>query len=158
MTPPFNPGRGALDPGLITLVATGAVTAATHAGRTLLLGEVGGNAACAITLPAATGTGNVYRFIVSVVNTSNYVIKVVGDDIMQGHIVTDSTSDGAAAEVINWKTAGDSDTITLNATTTGGVQIGDWVELIDILSDTWMVYGYTTTSGAEATPFSAGVS
>ena len=149
---------GSFRTGLVTLTGDTSITTATHAGRILLLGEVGGNASLTATLPAATGTGDRYKFVVSVVNTSNYVIKVVGDDIMQGHIVTDSTSDAAAAEVINWKTAGDSDTIGLNATTTGGVQIGDWVELTDIASNTWMVYGYTTTSGAEATPFSATVS
>ena len=149
---------GSFRTGLVTLTGDTSITAATHAGRILLLGEVGGNASLTATLPAATGTGDRYKFVVSVVNTSNYAIKVVGDDIMQGHIVTDSTGDAAAAEVINWKTAGDSDTIGLNATTTGGAQIGDWVELIDIASNTWMVYGYTTTSGAEATPFSATVS
>ena len=149
---------GSFRTGLVTLTATGAITAATHAGRTLLMGEVGGNALATFTLPAATGTGDIYKFVVSVVNTSSYKIQVVGDDIMQGHIVTDSTADAAAAEVINWKTAADSDTITLNATTTGGVQIGDWIELVDVLSNTWMVFGYTTTSGVEATPFSAAVS
>jgi len=143
---------------LVTLTATGAITAATHAGRILLMGEVGGNAAATFTLPASTGTGHKYKFVVSVVNTSNYVIQVVGDDIMQGHIVTDSTADGATDEVINWKTASDSDTLTFNATTSGGVQIGDWIELIDVASDTWMVFGYTTTSGTEVTPFSAAVS
>jgi len=143
---------------IITLTATASITSAAHAGRTLLMGEVGGDAAATFTLPAATGTGSIFKFVVSVVNTSNYVIQVVGDDIMQGHIVTDSTGDAAAAEVINWKTASDSDTMTFNATTSGGVQIGDWVELTDIASNTWMVYGYTTTSGSEATPFSAAVS
>ena len=72
--------------------------------------------------------------------------------------VVTSASSAAASEVINWKTASDSDTMTFNATTTGGVQIGDWVELTDVASNTWMVYGYTTTSGSEATPFSAAVS
>ena len=144
--------------GIVTLAIDVSVTPALHAGCTNLLGEVGGNASLTVTLPAATGSGHKYKFVVSVVNTSNYVIQVVGNDIMQGHIVTDSTSDAAASEVINWKTAADSDTITMNATTTGGVQIGDWIELTDILADTWMVYGYTTTSGDEVTPFSAAVS
>jgi hypothetical protein len=149
---------GSFSTGLNTLATATTCTPAIHAGCTNLLGEVGGNASLTVTLPAATGTGHKYKFVVSVVNTSNYVIQVVGDDIMQGHIVTDSTSDAAAAEVINWKTAADSDTMTFNATTTGGVQIGDWIELTDIASNTWMVYGYTTTSGTEATPFSAAVS
>ena len=149
---------GSFSTGLNTLATATTCTPAIHAGCTNLLGEVGGNASLTVTLPAATGTGHKYKFVVSVVNTSNYVIQVVGDDIMQGHIVTDSTSDAAAAEVINWKTASDSDTMTFNATTTGGVQIGDWIELTDVASNTWMVYGYTTTSGSEATPFSAAVS
>ena len=54
---------------IVTLVATGSITIAAHAGRILLMGEVGGNAAATFTLPAATGSGAEYRFIVSVVNT-----------------------------------------------------------------------------------------
>ena len=45
-----------------------------------------------------------------------------------------------------------------NGTTTGGVAIGDFIELIDIATDKWLVFGHTTTSGTEATPFSATVS
>src|SRR3990172_2184413 len=67
---------GSFKQSMVTITATGSITAAAHAGRTLLLGEVGGDALVTITLPAATGTGNRYVFMVSVVNTSNYVIKV----------------------------------------------------------------------------------
>ena len=140
---------------IVTHVATGAITAATHADRINLLGEVGGDAEVVLTLPAATGTGNRYKFYVSVVNTSNYKIQVVGNDTMDGHMTTladaDDTIDG-------WETASDSDTITLNATTTGGVAIGDWLELVDIATDQWAVTGLVTSSGTEATPFSAAVS
>ena len=66
---------GSFLPAIHTFVATDAVTITEHAGRTLLLGEVGGNAAVTLTLPAATGTGAVYKFIVSVTNTSNYKIQ-----------------------------------------------------------------------------------
>jgi len=38
---------------IVTLVATDSITIAEHAGRTLLMGEVGGNAAATFTLPAA---------------------------------------------------------------------------------------------------------
>ena len=61
---------------IITLTATASITTAAHSGRTLLMGEVGGDAAATFTLPAATGTGSVFKFVVSVVNTSNYLIKV----------------------------------------------------------------------------------
>jgi len=140
---------------LVTLTGDTTITEATHAGRTMLLGEVGGNALLTVTLPAATGTGNKYRFVVSVVNTSNYVIAVAdATDIMYGNIFTSSTGDTPDLGQ-PWTTAADSDTITLNGTTTGGVAIGDWIELQDILTNGWAVTGITTTSGTEATPFSA---
>ena len=57
---------GSFLPAIHTFTATDAITITEHAGRTLLLGEVGGNAAVTLTLPAATGTGAVYKFIISV--------------------------------------------------------------------------------------------
>lgn len=142
---------------IVTLTADTTVTEATHSDKVLLLGEVGGNAALAATLPAATGSGARFKFVVSVVNTSGYTIRVVGDDIMQGVIYAASTGDTPDLGQ-PWVTAADSDTITLNGTTTGGVSIGDWVEVIDILANTWAVAGMVTASGTEATPFSAAVS
>ena len=139
---------------IVTLVETGAIVLATHEGKILLMGEVGGDAEAAFTLPAATGSGAVYTFVVSVVNTSGYKIQVTTTDIMQGAVmVKDADSGGAQA----WPTASDSDTITLNGTTTGGVSIGDIITLIDILSGTWAVSGQVTQSGVEATMFSAAV-
>jgi hypothetical protein len=89
-----------------------------------------------------------------VVNTSGYTIQVTGDDTMDGHILSLQDS---ADTVVGWETAATSDTITLNGTTTGGVSIGDWIELVDIAADQWTVTGITTSSGTEATPFSAAV-
>ena len=143
---------------LVTLTGDTTITEATHEGKVLLLGEVGGDAALAATLPAATGSGGVYRFIVSVVNTPGYTIEVAdATDIMAGNIIANSTGDTPDLAQ-PWPTAADSDTIILNGTTTGGVSIGDWVELVDIAANTWAVRGVTTASGTEATPFSAAVS
>lgn len=139
---------------VVTIAGDLTLTELAHSDKVLLLGEVGGNAAVAVTLPAATGSGARFKFIVSVVNTSGYSIKVTGNDTMDGQIL--SLQD-AADTVVGWETAADSDTITLNGTTTGGVSIGDWVELIDIATDQWAVTGITTSSGTEATPFSAAV-
>jgi hypothetical protein len=136
-----------------TLTGDTTVSAAVHGGKTLLLGEVGGNASLTVTLPAATGSGLKFRFVVSVVNTSNYVIVVTGDDEFYGNIISNATGDTPDLTSI-WPTAANTDTITLNATTTGGVAIGDWIEVEDILTDCWAVTGVTTSSGAEATPFS----
>ena len=139
----------------VTLVATGDITAAAHSGRKLYMGEVGGNAAATFTLPAATGSGATYHFIVSVVNTSNYVIQVTGDDTIDGSVILHQDS---ANTVVSFNTAATSDTITLNGTTKGGVSIGDELTLIDAAADQYIVKGVLTASGTEATPFSAAVS
>ena len=141
---------------IVTLTATGNITAATHAGKTLLMGEVGGNAAATFTLPAATGSGAEYRFIVSVVNTSNYKIQVANaDDTIDGSVILHQDS---ANTVQTFNTVAASDTITLDGTTTGGVSIGDELTLVDMATNQYSVKGVLTASGTEATPFSAAVS
>jgi hypothetical protein len=144
---------------VVTLTADTTITNALHAGRILLMGEVGGDASATFTLPAATGTGAEFKFIVSVVNTSNYVIQVTGDDTIDGSVVvTNDSTDGGTASLISWPTVAASDTITLDGTTTGGVNIGDYVLLTDIATDQYSVSGLLNASGTEATPFSAAVS
>jgi hypothetical protein len=147
---------GSFLPAIHTFVATDAITVTEHAGRTLLLGEVGGNAAVTLTLPAATGSGAVYKFIVSVTNTSNYKIQVVGDDTIDG-IMMYLDEDGTAVSA--FPTVAASDTITLNGGTQGGI-VGDYLELIDIAADQYHVRGVMrVAAGANpATPFSAAVS
>ena len=141
---------------IVTLTATDAITVAEHAGRILLMGEVGGDAAATFTLPAATGSGAEFQFIVSVVNTSNYIIAVAdATDTIDGSVILHQDS---ANTVVSFNTASDSDTITLNGTTKGGVSIGDEITLIDIATNQYMVKGVLTASGTEATPFSAAVS
>jgi len=147
--------------GLVTLTATDAITQAEHAGRTLSMAEVGGNALCTFTLPAATGSGNEYHFVVGVVNTSNYVIKVAdATDTIDGWIIAkNDVANHASNNSINiWKPAASDDTITLDGTTKGGVSIGDWLCLTDIATNQWVLRGWVEQSGTEATPFSATVS
>lgn len=137
-----------------SLTASTTITQELHDGQTLLMGASG--AALSFTLPAALGTGAKFKFMVSVVNTSNYIIQVANaTDTMDGHVV--SLADGGDT-LVGWETASTSDTITLNGTTTGGVSIGDWIELQDIASGQYAVTGLVTSSGTEATPFSAAVS
>jgi hypothetical protein len=125
-----------------------------HAGKTLLLNTAAGSTA---TLPAATGSGRQYTFIVSVLATSNsHVIKVKNtSDAMQGYIFSrDDTSDNAVAF---FAVAGTSDTITLNRTTTGSVVVGEIITLTDIAANRYQVEGLIANSGTPATPFSAAV-
>ena len=141
---------------VVTITATDALTEAEHGNRVLLLGEVGGDAAVTLTLPAATGSGMRFTFIVSVVNTSNYVIAVPdASHTLEG--IMFSTQDGADT-VAGFESGASDDTITLNGTTTGGAPIGDKIEMIDMGSNIWQVTGWVTASGIEATPFSAAVS
>jgi hypothetical protein len=132
--------------------ATLAVTLAAHDGKTIVMDRSGG---IAITLPAATGTGARLRFVVGSVSTTGYVIKsVVGTDLMEGIILSASTTDSATDAVNSWLSGATDDTITLDGTTTGGAAVGDWVELEDLTATGWFVRGMVTQSGTEATPFS----
>lgn len=130
--------------------ATVAIDAATHEGREITLNRAAGITA---TIPAATGSGARYHFIVGTTFTGNGIIQVTGDDTMKGiaHVLQDGGDTSVAFE-----TAADSDTITLNGTTTGGL-VGADVTCIDIAADTWWVNVRTAATGSEATPFSAAV-
>ena len=132
--------------------ATLTCTKDVHAGRTTVISAVAG---CAVTLPAATGTGSVYRFIIGSTITSNSTtIKVANaTDVMTGRafVVSDNT-----AAVLGFATAAASDTITLNGTTLGGI-VGDHIEIIDAITGTFAVRVFTAATGTEATPFSATV-
>lgn len=133
--------------------ATATVTAAAHSGRTVLLDRAAGQA---LTLPAATGTGNSYKFFVATTITSNSTtIKVVdATDIMAGVAIVANDSDASASL---FETAADSDTITFNGSTTGGIK-GATVELQDVAANLWSVRIVGAATGTEATPFSATVS
>jgi hypothetical protein len=112
-------------------------------------------AALTFTLPAATGSGDKYRFYVSVVNTSNYLIKAsAGTMLFKGMIVGQSATDSATDAARTWVPGATDDTITLNGTTTGGKDIGNWIEFEDCSATMWAVKGFITQSGSEATPFS----
>ena len=136
--------------------ATGATLTCTkdvHAGRTIVISAAAG---CAVTLPAATGTGSVYRFVIGASITSNTTtIKVANaTDVMAGRAFV--ISDNSAA-VLGYATASTDDTITLNGTTLGGL-IGDHIEIIDMIAGKFGVRVFTAATGTEVTPFSATVS
>lgn len=109
-----------------------------------------------VTLPAATGSGNRYPFFVHTKATSNsHIVKVANStDVMQGTV--QSAADDADA-TRSWIAGATADTVTLNRTTTGSVNVGEWLEFIDIKSGVFLVRGVTSSSGTEATPFSATV-
>ncbi len=134
--------------------ATLAVTVALHDGKIISLDQLAGSVC---TLPAAAGTGAVFTFITGVLATSNsHIIKVAdASGLMAGVIVAGDNADGSATA---FATVADSDTITLNRSTTGSVRIGgDRIVLTDIATNVYSVSGCTIGTGGEATPFSATV-
>lgn len=129
--------------------ATLTLTKALHAGKTIVQNAVTG---CAIALPAATGTGDVYRVIVKVTITSVGVVISCTPltDVLVGMAWV--MSDNSQA-VLAYLPAATDNTITLNGTTTGGY-LGHIVELRDIAAGIWEVQSFGKATGTEATPFS----
>ena len=127
-----------------------AVTEKDHAGKTVTLNKADGQA---VTLPNATGSGNKFRFVVGTAITSNSTTFKVARaaDVMAGQAIVDGTTSTM------FQTAADSDTVTLNGGTTGGLA-GTMVEVEDVASNLWYVHVLGNGSGTEATPFSATVS
>ena len=137
--------------GVINIAAATTLTAGTHAGRLMRFNVAAGVTA---TLPAATGTGNRYRFVVNTTVTSAAdIIAVVGNDSMFGTVQV--STDGAADLSISFEAAADTDQVSMNGTTTGGIA-GDYWEVTDIATDRWLVWGMIQATGTEATPFLTG--
>lgn len=102
-----------------------------------------------VTLPAATGSGDVYRFYVATTVTADCTIAALGTDIMQGAVAVSTDIGGTVAPC-----TATSDKLVMNGSTTGGL-LGSYVECRDVASAKWVVSGALIASGTEATPFSA---
>lgn len=123
-------------------------------GKLILLDTLTGST---VTLPASTGSGKKFRFLVSLLATSNsHIVKVANaTDVMRGTAWYADT-DGTAA-VNGFATVAASDTITLNRTTTGSVSIGEYIEVEDYAAGFWRVLCFLSNTGTPTTPFSATV-
>lgn len=132
--------------------ATLAVTADSHDGQTVTLNRAAGIVA---TLPAATGSGKKYRFVVGTTFTGDGIVKVANaSDTMCGNaIIAQDSADTA----VMFEAGATADTITFNGTTTGGLK-GAFIEVEDIAANLWWVHVVSAATGTEATPFSATVS
>lgn len=138
------------DANILTEAATLAVTQEAHSGRIINLGVASGTT---VTLPAATGTNAMYRFLVTVsVTSNNDIIKVANaTDVMVG------TASVAGTTGVSFGTLPASDTITMNGSTSGGLA-GSYIEVTDIAAGIFVVRGNLLGSGSVVTPFSATVS
>jgi hypothetical protein len=135
---------------VVSLAATPvAIDEATHEGKTLVLNKADG---IVITLPAATGGGAIYRFVVgTTASGGSYVFGVTGNDTFKG-LALGLDGDGVPANA--WAAGGSDEVFTMDGSTQGGV-VGDEVVFQDIKADVWMVQARLQQSGTEATPFSS---
>lgn len=137
--------------GVVTLTAaTETITADGYAGNRIVMNRAAGITA---TLPAATGTGIEYVFVLAVDASGSQIIRVANStDTMMG-----TANLSVAAVPSTYQTVdATSDTITMNGTTTGGLR-GARVSCIDIASGLWAVSMSSEATGTAATPFSATV-
>lgn len=136
----------------INLTASTTLTS-SYAGAVITINAAAG---LTVTLPAATGTGRRYEFVIGTTVTSNNVVIQVANatDVMTGTAIMGQDS---ADTAVLFETASTSDTITMNGSTKGGIK-GDRIVLTDIASGLWSVSIVGSATGTEATMFSAAVS
>lgn len=143
---------------IVVSAATLALTVAAHANLTAVVFT--SLAGCAVTLPAATGSGARFNLFIGASLTSGSFSLAVANaqDFMRGGAYTFVTSTAFTFGTTNTGTvATESDTMTFNRTTTGLGTIGDFIEVIDIAANVWSVEADYASSGTAATPFSAAV-
>ncbi len=117
---------------VVALTADDSLTQASHANKVVTLGSADGDT---VTLPAASGTGDTYTIIVATTVTSNsHIIQVANaTDEFVGVVYQVDTDTGDALVAYPALDGDGFDTITMDGSTTGGLQ-GDKYVLIDIAS------------------------
>lgn len=146
--------RALMSSGVVNLTAaTLTVTQALHGGKTITVNRAAGST---LTLPAATGTGSVYKIFVGTTVTSVAIVVQAASaaDSMAGVALV---AQDAGDTNVTFETVAASDTITMNGTTKGGI-LGDMIEIIDVASGKFWVRVTSSATGTEVTPFSAAVS
>lgn len=139
--------------GPVTVTSATFVFGKEHRNRTTVYDKADGVVG---TLPPATGSGDRYRvFIKTTITSGAGAVKVANaSDIMAG-IATLAQDAGDTS--VSFETASDTDTVTTNGTTTGGVK-GMTIEVEDVAANLWRVHVTGAATGTEATPFAASVS
>jgi hypothetical protein len=138
-----------------TPVACGATCTltASNSGYTILLNTAAGSVA---TLPAATGTGNTYKFVVSTTVTSNShkILAASTSDYLTG---TEIGWNGSTAKVFTCGTGSTNHAIQMPASgsTASGGNEGDVFEYTDIAANLWIVQGVYQAGTTPTTPCSA---
>lgn len=137
--------------GIVSVTATVlAVTKALHSFKTLVLNVVAG---CALQLPAATGSGDRYRFVVGTASNANVLSAVVATDIFSGGYIQNDTG-ASAAVTADFMEAAATDNTYSPTTAGGGGLVGDWFEIEDIAAGVWQFRGMNKGTIDPTTRFS----
>jgi len=139
-----------------SLTGAGATETLTVAdcGQTQLWDTITGSV---VTLPAATGSGCTFSFLVTVSNTSgDHSVVVVGNDEFVGGLISVGTT-ADQSDAFTAAVGGGIDAIQMNGTTEGGL-LGTWITVQDIAADTWGLSGIVISTDASATMLASGVS
>jgi len=107
-------------------------------------------------LPQATGSGKIYRCMVTVTASSNsHVLQcsTAGAEF-NGSMTTVDVDTADATLAFAAQDADGFDTITFNRTTSGLAEVGDYIEVQDIAENRYHVHGVSRASGTVVTPFS----
>jgi hypothetical protein len=132
---------------MITLTSAATLKQDNHAETIVVMNSTTG---FTITMPAATATGNKYKFVQNLtIGSGTQIIAALGTDILMGSIAIATDIAG-----VTCPTTATSDKITFDGSTTGGL-LGSTITLTDVASGKWLVEGSLVSTGAEATPFSA---
>lgn len=126
------------------------VSAATHAGKTITLSAAGG---VAIQLPAASGTGNIYHFVVAMASNATVLSAVIATDTFVGGYAQNDSGDTAPATNDFYPAAANSNTYSPTTVGGGGVA-GDWFSVQDIASTVWLFKGQGMTATDPSNRFS----
>ena len=135
--------------GQVVAPATGnlSLTAALHGNRVVYYDDADG----VISLPAATGSGYVYKVVLKTAWTTGSIEALTVTATFIGGL--NAVDDDADAPYAYKAETGDN---TITGSAAKGGDVGDWFEFVDIATDLFVVSGFVTQSGgAETTPFSA---
>lgn len=148
----FFEGAAVVRTAPVTLTLGATLTEAAHANRWIVLDAGTG---FTMTLPAATGTGNEYRFFVkTAVSSGTMQIKVDNStDVIRGNVYM---AQDAGDTVVGFELSGTTDTIQMNGSTRGGLS-GDIIRLVDVAPGFWAAVANLSGTGTEATPAAATV-
>lgn len=137
-------------------VGSALTVASFMAGSTMLLNTAAGSTA---TLPAATGTGNIYRFAVTTTATSN-AHKILAASVSD-FLIGNATGHVAAGTTLSFSAAAataHSIQMPFAGTQPSGGFIGDWYEFTDAATNLWTVKGAYLSGTTSTTPFSSATS